>query len=93
MEEIERIRDRSGVPFYINSAYRTVEYERSKGRSGNSYHCFGKALDIRCTDSSDRYRIIEAVMHYGILSVMIYPTFLHIDDRKNKKLMVYVEQS
>lgn len=93
MKHIEEARERSGVPFIVNSAYRTVDWEHDHGRSGNSFHCVGQALDIRCTDSIDRYKIIEAIMFYGNLSVMVYPTFLHVDNRLPKKLMVYKTSS
>ena len=91
MRCIEEVRTRSGVPFHINSAYRTVDYEKSKGRSGNSFHCVGQAMDVRCTSSVDRYKILEAVMFYGQLSVMIYPTFIHFDNRPTLKVMVFSE--
>lgn len=88
MDAIERVRERSGVPFHINSAFRSAQYEYSKGRSGNSFHCVGKALDIRCTNSVSRYKIIEAITHFGELSVLIHPTYLHIDGRPVNKCMV-----
>lgn len=88
MKHIEDVRVRSGVPFHINSAYRTPEYEHSKGRSGNSFHCVGQAIDIACKSSTERYKILEAVMFYGILSVVLYPTFIHFDNRPVRKVML-----
>lgn len=88
MEAIEEIRERSGVPMHINSAFRSQEYEFSKGRSGNSYHCVGCAIDIACTNSVSRYKLIEACMHFGKLSMVIHPTYIHFDNRPIRKIII-----
>lgn len=88
MEAIEEVRVRSGVPMRINSAFRSQEYERSKGRSGSSYHCVGCALDVACTNSVSRYKLIEAAMHFGKLSMVIHPTYIHFDNRSVHKIIL-----
>ena len=88
MRHIVEVRERSGVPMHINSAYRTPEWEKAHGRTGNSFHCVGQAIDIRCTNSIDRYKLIEAAMFYGELSMVVYPTFIHFDNRPQNKLML-----
>lgn len=88
MEAIERIRERSGVPMRINSAFRSQEYERSKGRSGNSYHCVGSALDVRCVNSVSRYKLVEACLHFGELSMVLHPTYIHFDNRPIRKIIL-----
>lgn len=80
MEALDKARNRAGIPFVLNCAYRSPEWDKTKGRSGYSYHCSGRAVDIRCLDSESRWRIIEACTYYG-LSVGIYGRFLHIDNR------------
>lgn len=88
MEAIERIRERSGVPMRINSAFRSYEYERSKGRSGNSYHCVGSALDVHCDNSVSRYKLVEACMYFGELSMVLHPTYIHFDNRPIRKIIL-----
>lgn len=88
MDDIEDIRERSGVPMHINSAFRSQAYEVSKGRSGNSYHCVGCALDVACTNSVSRYKLIEAAMHFGKLSMVIHPTYIHFDNRPVHKIIL-----
>ena len=39
MQRLNKARRLAGLPFILNSAYRSSEYDMRKGRSGNSYHC------------------------------------------------------
>lgn len=88
MEAIEEIRERSGVRMHINSAFRSRSYELSKGRTGNSFHCVGCALDVACTNSVSRYKLVEACMHFGKLSMVIHPTYIHFDNRELHKVIL-----
>lgn len=69
-----------GRKFRITSAFRTVAYEKSKGRSGRSAHCLGKAVDISTTDSKSRYVVVAALLHAGFNRIGIGKTFVHVDD-------------
>lgn len=44
--QLQYLRDYLDRPIRINIAYRPEWYELSKGRSGKSQHCLGKASDI-----------------------------------------------
>lgn len=91
---LDTARQLSGLPFIVNSAFRTRKYEKSKGRSGESYHCKGLAVDIKCTDSVSRKCMIDALCVFPYVSIIIYPTFLHIDvrsfDSDNKPAIITV---
>lgn len=64
----------------INSAYRSVEYEKSKGRSGRSSHCQGLAVDIRVFNSSHRYKLLRTIFERKLFNrIGIYSTFIHVD--------------
>lgn len=76
---LDAIREFSGVPMRITSAFRTVEHERSVGRSGNSAHTRGFAVDIHCTNSSDRLKIVRYALAFGIRRIGIASTFIHLD--------------
>lgn len=89
MRLLDNIRDRAGVPMKVNSAYRTPEWEHQHGRSGNSFHCVGQAVDIHCTNSLHRYKIIEACMFYQLEGIGIADTFIHLDNRRTKKIFLY----
>lgn len=79
MVKLDACREYAGVPFVINSAYRSVDYEKSKKRSGLSVHTQGKAVDIRCFTNDMRYRIIDACLAIGIRRIGIGRRFIHID--------------
>lgn len=72
----------ANVPFVLLSAFRSSDYDISKGRSGKGYHCKGRAVDVKCTDGLSRWKIVFACLSLN-LSVGIYPTFIHIDNRSN----------
>lgn len=80
MHHLDQCRDWAGIPFIINSAYRSVEYEKSKGRSGNSQHTKGLAVDIRCVTNAQRYRIVAALLVAGFRRIGIGTNFIHVDD-------------
>ena len=88
MDCIQRVRSLSCIPMKINSAYRSPEYEHSKGRAGTSLHTLGRALDIHCDNSVTRYHLVSAALSLGELSLVIYPTFIHFDNRAIRKLML-----
>lgn len=81
MRRLDIARKIAGVPFVLNCAYRSEAWDKEKGRSGNSFHCKGQAVDIRCGDSKIRALIIYSLWLCGIKGVGIYPTFIHADFR------------
>lgn len=89
MERLQTARTLAGVPFIINSAFRSVEYELSKKRTGKSMHTLGRAVDIKCVDSGSRYRILEALICAGFHGIGISNTFIHVDDRELPLIWTY----
>lgn len=82
-------RHMAGVPFILNSAFRTSTWDREKGRSGTSYHCSGRAVDIRCNDSYSRAKIVTAAICCGLNGIGIADTFIHLDDRDVPCIWLY----
>ena len=76
---LDRVRERAGIPLVLNSAFRSREYERQMGRTGTSAHCNGKAVDIRCNTSQNRYKIIRAALECGICRIGVGKTYIHLD--------------
>lgn len=76
---LDEIREDAGIPLVLNCAYRSVEYDKSKGRSGNSAHTRGVAVDIRCNSSATRHKIICAAITNGITRIGIGKNFIHLD--------------
>lgn len=77
---LDRIRETAGIPLVLNCAYRSVAWDKAKGRSGNSAHTRGKAVDIRCNASATRWKIVRAAITCGIRRIGIGETFVHIDN-------------
>lgn len=78
------------VPIYINSGYRTPQYNKSIGGSKNSQHLYAKAADIRIKTGISTaciYDIIEGLIRTGQMKqggVGLYNTFVHYDIRGTK---------
>lgn len=81
MKRLDFARTIAGIPFVLNSAYRSKEWDISKGRNGTSYHCKGRAVDIRCTTSTNRAKIVYSLLNAGFKSIGLYASFIHVDDR------------
>lgn len=65
----------------INSQYRTPAWEFSRHRSGNSQHCIGLAVDISCKNHTQRWCIIQKAMELKFHRILVYPSFIHLDDK------------
>ena len=76
---MDGIRSKANMPLLMSSAFRSVDYEHSKGRSGNSAHTRGKAVDFVANSSTSRYRIVRAAIQMGICRIGIGKNFVHVD--------------
>ena len=84
LKKLDIARQVAQQPIVINSAYRSKEYELSKGRSGTSSHTKGIAVDIKAVDSRTRYKIINALLSVGLNRIGIGKGFIHTDMDKEK---------
>lgn len=73
-------RETAGIPFKINSSWRSEEKNKAINGAKNSAHLRGYAVDIHCTNSSDRYIIIDALINVGFKRLGIAKTFIHVDN-------------
>ena len=80
MNRLDRAREAAGIPFVLNSAYRSPSYERQKGRTGTGAHTTGHAVDIRCNTSTNRMKIVRAALQVGFRRIGIGKTYVHLDD-------------
>lgn len=83
LELLDRIREKAGIPLVLNCAYRSRAWDLRKGRSGNSAHTKGLAVDIRCNSSANRMKIVAAAIACGITRIGIGKTFVHLDADKS----------
>lgn len=89
---LDEARSLSGLPFVVNSGYRSVSYEKSKGRKGTSSHCKGLAVDLRCASSFVRSKMLSSLIQVGFCRIGIYPTFLHVDIDDSKVSAVWLKK-
>ena len=75
---LDEAREVSGIPFIINSAYRSPEHPLSI-KNPSSSHIKGLAVDIKATDSNTRFKIVQALITVGFTRIGIADTFIHVD--------------
>ena len=80
MDMLDAAREKAGIPFVLNSAYRSVEHEKKMGRNGLSAHTLGCAVDVRCNSDYNRFVIIEALLAVGFKRIGVAKTFIHADN-------------
>lgn len=80
MSKLDTAREIAGIPFVLNSAFRSAEWDKSWGRSGTGAHTLGCAVDIRCNSNSNRFKIVQALIKAGFKRVGIANNYIHADD-------------
>lgn len=90
LQMIDQARAVAGIPFKINSGFRTVARNQMAGGKSNSSHLKGMAADIACTDSISRLKIITAALSVGFRRVGVHSKFIHIDNDDTKPAACWV---
>jgi uncharacterized protein YcbK (DUF882 family) len=79
LELLDDARDLAGVPFVINSGFRTEAHNRAVGGKETSSHLSGWAADIRATTSNRRYLVVAALTAVGFTRIGCADSFVHVD--------------
>lgn len=84
LELLDNAREIAGIPFKINSGFRTKEhnnsiYEKLGKKPIASSHLIGKAVDIATKGSQDRWIILTALQKAGFNRFGIGKSFIHVD--------------
>jgi len=86
LKKLDNCRELAGIPFKINSGYRSPKHNTKIGGVKNSSHtnipC--NAVDIHAASSEERYRILEAAIKTGFNRIGIGKNFIHLDTDKKK---------
>lgn len=89
LKPLEALREWLGVPIHLNSAYRCKRHNDSlKHSSPTSSHLKGLAVDIRCTDDTQRFDIITAALPIGFTRIGVGKDFVHLDVDQEKRAPV-----
>mgnify|MGYP001376818647 FL=1 len=79
LELLDFARGQAGIEFRITSGYRSREHNAKVGGKPESSHLVGKAADIACKNSRDRFIIVSALLDAGFTRIGIADTFIHVD--------------
>ena len=91
LNKLDKARSIAGLPFKINSAYRSPDHPLSI-KNPSSSHIKGLAVDISAKDSRTRFIIVDALIKAGFNRIGIADTFIHVDmdlDKSNKVIWTY----
>lgn len=96
LQMLDDARSIAGIPFKINSGFRTKSHNAYVGGKmpdengqGGSSHLYGYAVDISVTNSSQRATVLNALIKAGFRRIGIAKTFIHADNDPEKSQDVY----
>ena len=90
LEKLDYARHNAGIPFKINSGYRTAYHnDKVLGARIGSSHKKGIAADIGYNGSRDRFIIVKSLMEVGITRIGIGKSFIHcdVDNKKDQDVI------
>ncbi len=85
LEMLDAAREQAGIPFWVNSGYRTPEHNAAVGGVPDSAHTRGWAADIATRTLEQKIRIVRAARNVGFNRFGIYDTFIHLDCDPGKR--------
>lgn len=84
IRKLDSARKHSGVPFVLNSAYRSAKWEIEHKRTGTSSHTKGLAVDISTPTPLIRLKVLYGLIQAGFTRIGIAGTFIHADIDSSK---------
>lgn len=85
IDVLDEARDFARRPFVITSGYRCPIHNLAVGGSPTSSHLKGYAADIACTDTTDRYMIVKALIRARASRIEVASSWIHVDVDTSKK--------
>ena len=79
LRKLDVARTLAGIPFVITSDFRTEAHNDRIGGAENSAHLRGLAVDIRCSNSGERYIIYDGLRTAGFRRIGLADGFIHAD--------------
>ena len=90
LEKLDYARGNAGVPFKINSGFRTIEWNQRVGGRVGSSHLKACAADVHCNNSASREKILCALIKAGFTRIGVGKTFLHCDNDPLKPSAIWL---
>ena len=88
IEALQALRDRIGKPLSITSGFRCNRHNQAIGGEDHSFHTLGMAADVACPDGispGQLAALAEGIDLFREGGIGIYPSWVHLDVRKNGK--------
>ena len=79
LDKLDLARGLSGVPYVINSGFRSPEHNAEVGGVPGSSHLTGWASDVRADSSNRRFLVLKGLLAAGFNRVGIGQNFIHVD--------------
>lgn len=76
---LDMLREKVHQPLHITSGYRTKAHNLVVGKTPESAHTKGLAVDIACEDSHLRWLIIKGAIDVGFKRIEPAPRHIHLD--------------
>ena len=86
---LDIVRKKYGKSITINSGYRTAERNKLVGGKPESSHLKGLAADLKCDNSTDRFKLYDILREVGFNRIGVAKTFIHVDIDKDKSPKVF----
>lgn len=84
--KLQKARTTAGFPFVVNSAYRCEAHNKKVGGATSSRHLTGEAVDIGCTDSVKRMKLVAiGIEHFT--GIGVHKSFVHFDVRTDTPVL------
>jgi zinc D-Ala-D-Ala carboxypeptidase len=87
LEKLNLLRVKYGRPIIPTSVYRCVKHNQEVGGEPQSFHLQGRAADIPVKGGADCHWLVACATMLR-LSVIVYPTFVHVDNRPGDPLLL-----
>jgi len=86
---LDEAREIAGIPFKINSGYRTTKHNKAIGGSPTSSHMKGLAVDLSYKNNLEALKIVAALTDVGCYRIGISSNFIHCDNDVEKTWPAY----
>lgn len=88
LQRLDNARAFAGVPFKVNSGYRTAAHNAKVGGVEDSSHCQGWAADLAASSGTLKFTIVNALLKAGFTRIGIASSFVHVDCDPTKPAQV-----
>lgn len=76
---LDKAREIAGIPFVITSGFRVDKENQAVGGVDHSAHANGTAVDLACSISPDRFKMLKSLLQVGFNRIGVYDRHIHAD--------------